>query len=59
MKTATVKYQVATYEGEIQVSCQHDDENETIIARAKAKLTRQVGFLPYGYQSWSVVSVED
>ena len=54
--TAVVKYQIATYSGEITVTCEPDDENEVIIAKAKRILTRQAGgSLPFGYESWKVV----
>lgn len=54
---ATVKYQIATYSGEVKVNCSEDDENEYIIAKAKKLLTqRSGGSLPYGYESWNVVS---
>jgi hypothetical protein len=52
---ATVKYQVATYKGQVQVNCLPDDDNEIIIAKAKRVLKRQVGPLPFGYQSFKVV----
>ena len=52
---ATVKYQVATYSGEVQVNCNENDEDEYIIAKAKRILTRAGGFLPFGYESWKVV----
>jgi hypothetical protein len=52
--TATVKYRVATYFGSIKVNCDPNEEDETIIARAKRKLTSQVGFLPTGSESWKV-----
>lgn len=55
LQMATVKYQIATYSGEVRVSCQEDDDNETIIARAKSQLRRKVGELPFGYQSYDVV----
>ena len=32
---ATVKYQIATYSGEVQVNCNENDEDEYIIAKAK------------------------
>ncbi|WP_375585953.1 hypothetical protein [Cyclobacterium xiamenense] len=54
--TATVKYRVATYQGEVQVPCDPDDENEVIIAKAKRIVTRQAGgSLPWGSQSWRVI----
>lgn len=53
---ATVKYQVATYSGEVQVNCNEYDEDEYIIAKAKRIVTQRVGgSLPFGYESWKVV----
>ena len=53
--TAKVKYQVATYSGEITVNCDENDENEAIISKAKRILTRQMGgSLPFGYESFKV-----
>jgi hypothetical protein len=53
---ATVKYQVATYSGEVQVNCDENDDDEFIIARAKRIVTkRSGGSLPFGYESWKVV----
>lgn len=56
MKTrmiATVKYNVATYTGEIKVNCFSNDSDEHIIAKAKNKLNNQSN-LPFGYQSWKI-----
>ncbi|AZQ13305.1 hypothetical protein [Shewanella khirikhana] len=48
-QTAVVSYQVATYSGEIEVSCHEDEDNSVIEARAKQRLTRQSGgSLPFG-----------
>lgn len=53
---ATVKYQVATYSGEVQVNCKENDEDEYIITKAKRIATRRAGdSLPFGYESWKVV----
>ena len=53
---ATVKYQVTTYSGDVQVNCDENDEDEYIIAKAKRIVTqRSGGSLPFGYQSWKVV----
>ena len=53
---ATVKYQIATYSGEVQVNCNENDEDECIIAKAKRIVTqRSGGSLPYGYESWKVI----
>lgn len=59
MQTAIVKYQIATYSGEIQVNCDPDDDNEVVISKAKARLRRLYGELPFGYQSFSIVKRED
>lgn len=53
---ATVKYQIATYSGEVQVNCNENDEDEVIIAKAKRIVTqRSGGSLPFGYESWKVM----
>lgn len=59
MQTAIVKYQIATYSGEIQVNCSPDDDNEVVIAKAKARLRRLYGELPFGYQSFRIVKREE
>lgn len=54
---ATVKYQIATYFGEVQVNCNDNDENEYIIAKAKRIVTQRAGgSLPFGYESWEVIN---
>lgn len=54
---ATVKYQIATYSGEVQVNCNENDEDERIIALAKRIVTQRAGgSLPFGYESWRVVA---
>lgn len=53
---ATVKYQVATYSGEIKVLCSPDDETDHIIAKAKRMLRqRSGGSLPYGYEKFEII----
>lgn len=54
---ATVKYQVATYSGEVKVNCDKNDEDEYIIAKAKRIVIQRAGggSLPFGYESWKVV----
>ena len=52
---ATVKYQVATYSGEVKVNCNENDIDEHIIAKAKRILTQRTGPLPFGYERWKVV----
>ena len=50
---AKVKYQIATYSGEVQVNCSENDEDEHIIAKAKRILTQKSGgSLPFGYERW-------
>lgn len=53
--TATVKYQIATYSGTVEVDCDPDDDNEYIIAKAKVQLRRRAGSFPLGYQSFEVI----
>jgi len=56
MAKALVKYQVATYSGKEWVDCNENDENETIISKAKAQVRRKAGgSLPFGYESWRVI----
>ena len=52
---ATVKYQIATYSGEITVNCDPDDENEVVIAKAKRILRSKAGTLPLGYESFKII----
>lgn len=55
---ATVKYQIATYSGEVQVLCNEDDDNEVIIAKAKSSLKRKSSGvpLPFGYESFKIIN---
>jgi len=56
---AKVKYQIATYSGEIRVPCEDNDESEHIIAKAKKILRqRSGGSLPYGYESFKIIEIE-
>jgi len=55
-QVATVEYQIATYNGTIDVNCDPNDDNDVVIAKAKAQLKRKVGTFPFGYQSWVVKS---
>lgn len=59
--TATVRYQIETYEGTIQVNCDPDEDEEDIIARAKRILRRQAGSFPMGiyYENWKVIGITD
>ena len=53
---ATVRYQVATYSGEVRVNCNENDEDEYIIAKAKRIVKQRAGGSPpFGYESWKVV----
>lgn len=55
---AVVHYSIATYAGDVTVTgCLPDDDDEAIIARARRILTsRSAGSLPFGAESWRVVS---
>jgi len=55
MTTSLVKYQVATYRGELLVIHDPDDDEELIIAKARKKLERECGKLPFGYQSFKIL----
>jgi hypothetical protein len=60
MQTATVKYQIATYAGEIHVSgIDEDDDNDRIIAKVEQQLRREIGALPLGYQSFKVIDRQE
>jgi hypothetical protein len=54
IKLATVEYQIATYSGSVEVPAYPNDDNDILIARAKAQLRRQTGPLPLGSQSFKV-----
>jgi hypothetical protein len=57
---ATIQYQVATYRGQVELKCDDNDEDDYIIAKAKAIVKRQAGgSLPYGYESWKVIERDD
>jgi len=55
---ATVKYQVATYSGTIQVNCGENDEKEYIEAKAKRLLSERCGGLPLGYERFELLKIE-
>jgi hypothetical protein len=51
-----VKYQIATYSGVIEVSANEDEDNDSIISKAKQVLKRKIGTdFPFGYQSFKVI----
>ena len=52
---AIVKYQIATYSGEVSVNCETDAEEEQIIAKARNILRNREGHLPFGYQSLKII----
>jgi hypothetical protein len=59
-KRCTVRYQVATYSGEVVVWADEDDDDEVVAALAADKLRRHSGgSLPYGVQSFHVVDRVD
>lgn len=57
---ATVRYQIATYEGDIHVNVSDDDDDDTIIAKAKRVAERRgIGFLGPCYERWRVTKREE
>lgn len=57
---ATVKYDVGTYSGTEIVYCDWDDENETIIAKAKRQVYKgQMQSIGMAYESWKVIEREN
>lgn len=61
MQTARVEYDVGTYTGEAMIyDVDPNEDDETIVARARKLVTRNAGgSLPFGAQSWKVVSRVD
>jgi hypothetical protein len=55
MRKVTVRYQVATYSGTVEVICDDDDDSEIVYARARGKLSKNAP-LPLGYQSFKIIS---
>jgi hypothetical protein len=56
---ATVKYQIATYSGEINVRCEEWEESEIVEKRAEALINRRNPGLPFGYRSFKEIHRED
>ena len=55
----TLRYQVATYSGEITVLCHEDTDSDTVKALARGQLRRKAGgSLPLGYESYNEISRE-
>lgn len=52
---AIVKYQIGTYHGTINVSCDENDDDEIIIARAKSKLRNLTSMSMY-YEHYEIIS---
>jgi hypothetical protein len=56
---AMVRYEVGTYEGELEVFCEPDEDDRAIEARAKKALERKSGGpLPMGAQRFVVLRRE-
>jgi len=57
MREFIVKYQIATYSGEVSVyfDDDYDPDNDEIIAKAKRILRNKVGHFPFGYEKWEVI----
>jgi hypothetical protein len=54
MKKYKVKYQIASYSGEVTVSADENADREEIIAKAKKKLRDATGSLPFGSESFKI-----
>lgn len=54
LEPVKVHYQIATYSGTVELMAGENEENEMIIARAKARLRYRAGTLPFGSESWRV-----
>lgn len=54
MKTATVKYQIGTYSGTVEVPCNEETEHDTIISRAKNRLRGMTSMTMY-YESYEII----
>ena len=50
----TVKYQIGQYSGTVTVNCNEDDDNDTIIAKAKRQL-KNYDTLGMAYRSYKVI----
>ncbi|MBN1158613.1 MAG: hypothetical protein JXA61_04470 [Bacteroidales bacterium] len=63
MGKAIVKLNIATYAGEeyvVEVSCEKDDVEDIIIARAWKKVKEEEGStLPYGHRSAAIINRTD
>lgn len=51
----TVRYQIATYSGEIEVYTDLNADQETAISKARQQLKRKAGEFPFGIQTFTVV----
>jgi hypothetical protein len=58
MGYATVKYQFATYSGEVIVSSCADDDDDVIIARAQRKVSA-MSSIPMAYESYKILERKD
>jgi len=58
---ATVKYQVATYSGTVEVECTEKTSKSEILKKARDIINRKFGgsivpYLPFGYHHFSILS---
>ena len=54
--TATVRYQINGLAGSVAVNCEQKDSDQMIIDQAKFQVKRKYGYLPMGYQKFSITS---
>jgi hypothetical protein len=58
-RRVTVRYQVATYSGEIKVDIDENNTNDVGERKAESQLRRKCGgSFPFGYQSFHVIHSE-
>jgi len=55
-----VRYQIATYSGEVIVYCDADDDNDIIEAKTERLIKQKAGgSLPYGYKCYTIIERKD
>jgi len=59
MKEYEIQYSIGCYSGTVTVSCDENDENDVIIAKAKNILRKKTGPLPFGSESFRIEEGED
>jgi hypothetical protein len=57
---ATVKYDIGQYSGIVNVNCDSDEEDESVLARARRQVSQRYG-MPLGISAdmWKVIGRSD